>query len=322
MKKVKARAKVKKIEIQQPVSFTSATTQTVDIQPASQDPVIPKILIGVPLLGWSHDFATSFLTFWTQLMTYKQKGRRFHVGYRFVYRKPVQMAEEELAQFAVDSGCTHLLLMDDDIYDVTADMLFALLDADKDVIGGIMHTGGFPYAMCAFRRYDRKTKVKEQPILKGPARLYEVPHDQRQGIQKVDLIPFAFTLIKTKIFKEIKKPWFECDNQAPTDSWFADRMLDQGYEYYAHFGVWLNHRGITRGNQPIYTQLGMYEQQTKNGDNIIMLTREEMKKHELMMIEKLETAEAIQKESAIKKQKWYDKDPKKAIATPIVEVKP
>jgi len=274
---------------------------------AKPDGTVPKILIGVPILAWTHEFAMSFLNFWTDLMMYQHKGRRFHVGYKFMYRRPVHMAEEELAEFAYDSGCTHLLLMDDDIYDVTADMLLKLVDADKDVIGGIMHTSGFPHAMCAFRRYNRKTKVADQPILKGPARLYEVPPEQRVGIQKVDLIPFAFTLIKTKVFKDLKKPWFTCDTQAPTDSWFADRMLAKKFDYYAHFDVWLNHRGIRRDNQPMHVQIGLYENQRKAGSQIISLTPEEMRRHEMMMTNKLADAETKLKHEAIGEQQFFEK---------------
>ena len=35
---------------------------------------VVKILIGVPILAWTHEFATSFLAFWTDLMTYQHKG--------------------------------------------------------------------------------------------------------------------------------------------------------------------------------------------------------------------------------------------------------
>lgn len=287
-------------------------------KPKAKEQDIPKILIGVPILAWTHEFALSFLEFWTDLMTYQHKGRKFHVGYKFMYRKPVHMAEEELAQFAIDSGCTHLLLMDDDIYDVKADDMLKLLDADKDVIGGIMHTKGFPHAMCAFRRYDRKTKLVDQPILKGPARLYEVPPEQRVGIQKVDLIPFAFTLIKTKVFKDLKKPWFTCDTQAPTDSWFADRMLSKKFEYYAHFGVWLNHNGIRRDNQPMHVQLGLYENQRKfAGSQIINLTPEEMRRHEAMMAAKLAEAEKKVKLEAIGQQPFFEKSRSSAIARAV-----
>ena len=277
---------------------------------------IPKILIGVPILAWTHEFAESFLSFWTDLMTFRYKGRKFHVGYKFMYRVPVHKAEETLAQLAVDSGCTHLLLMDDDIYDVTAEDLMKLLDADKDVVGGVMHTSGFPYAMCAFRRYDVKTKVADQPILKGPARLYEIPPEQRKGVVKADLIPFCFTLIKTSVFKGLKKPWFSSDNQAPTDSWFADRVLSKKFEYYAHFDIWLNHRGITRENQPLWVQMGLIKAR-KDESRAIVLTPEEMRRHEAMMSIKLSEAETKLKSKAVQEIPFLEKSKKSEIAVPL-----
>jgi hypothetical protein len=298
-------------------SFNTFLLKGGNMAKAKVDKVIPKILIGVPILAWTHEFATSFLSFWTDLMTCHYKGVRFHVAYEFAYRRPVHMAEEELAQKAIDSGCTHLLLMDDDIYDVTSKDFVTLLQADKDVVGGIMHASGFPYAMCAFRRYDTNTAVADQPILKGPARLYEIPLDDRVGLQKVDLIPFAFTLIKTDVFKKLKKPWFTCNTQAPTDSWFADSLLNAKLEYYAHFDVWLNHRGVHKDNQGLWAQMGMIEARRKGSASVVELTPEDMKRHELMMRVRLEEAEKKGKDVAIGKMKFFDKNGKQTMATPV-----
>ncbi len=278
--------------------------------------VIPKILIGIPILARTHEFAQSFLSFWTDLMTYSHKGRKFHVGYQFMYRVPVHKAEETLAQMAVDSDCTHLLLMDDDIYDVTVKDFLTLLDADKDVVAGVMYTSGFPYAMCAFRRYNTDTKVSDQPILKGPARLYEVPPEQRKGLQKVDLVPFGFTMIKTSVFKGMKKPWFSADNQAPTDSWFADRMLDKKLTYYAHFDVWLDHRGINKYNQPLWVQMGLIKAQ-QGAQNVINLTPAEMQRHEAMMTLKLQEAEKKAKGKILSDIKFMERDETKHLGTPV-----
>ena len=284
-----------------------------------EEKVTPKVLIGIPILAWTHEFATSFLNFWTDLMTCKYDGLKFHVGYEFMYRKPVHMAEEALAEHAMNTGCTHLLLMDDDIYDVTSKDFVALLKADKDVVSGIMHASGFPYAMCAFRRYNLDTKVADQPILRGPARLYEIPPDQRLGLQKVDLVPFCFTLIKTEVFKKLRKPWFTCNSQAPTDSWFADTVLTKGMEYYAHFDVWLNHRGVTRYNVQKWVELGMIDAQMKNAGNVVQLSPEDMKRHEVVMRMKLEEAEKEAKKKGVDKQKFFDRGIKKDIASPIRE---
>lgn len=287
----------------------------------SEEEVIPKILIGVPILAWTHEFATSFLKFWTDLMTYQRKGKKFHVGYEFAYRRPVHMAEEELVFAAQQSGCTHILLMDDDIYDVTADDFVKLLDADKDVISGIMFASGFPYAMCAFRRYDTSVKVADMPVQEGTARLYEVPADQREGVQEVDLIPFCFTLIKLSVFDKLKKPYFTCDTQAPTDSWFMDSVMDKGIKPHAHFDVWLNHRGVTRYNQPHWWNMHLANNQAK-GDKrgIVELTPEEMKRHEIYMAMKLKQAEENAKKERASRLGFFEKSEGVAIATPVSKV--
>ena len=253
-----------------------------------------KILIGVPILAWSNEFATSFLKFWTELMLHQEKaegGRKFSIGYEFTYRQPTALAEIHFVETAIAAGCSHVLLMDDDIYDVTVEDLLKLLDADKDVIGGIMHSSGFPYSMCAFRRYDTSTKLADQPGMKGPLRLYEVPIPQRVGVQPVDLIPFAFTLIKTSVFEKIQRPWFVNAPDAPTDSLFADLVLGAKLEYFAHFGVYLNHRGITVHNRALWHQMGLIDAQQKDSTRLVIMEPEELKKHELFMTQKMEAAE-------------------------------
>ena len=280
-----------------------------------KDEKIPKILIGVPILSWTHEFAESFLKFWTELMTYSHKGRKFHVAYKFMYRMPVHMAEERLVDLALASDCTHLLMMDDDVYDVTAEMFLKLLDDDKDIVGGVMFASGFPHAMCAFRRYNTKQKVADMPILKGPARLYEIPPEQRKGIQKIDLMAYCFTMFKVDIFKKLKKPWFKCDTQAPTDSWFSDTVLRAGLDYYVDFNVWVNHRGVTPSNVMLWRQMGSLKMQQGSG-RVVVLSPDEMRRHEAFMTLKLQEAEKSIKAELKNKIQFYEKKQgKKPIAT-------
>jgi hypothetical protein len=125
--------------------------------PVGQDSNVPpppegkaRILIGIPMLAVSYEFFESFLKFWTELSLAGSKD--YEVGYHFAYRKPVHMAEEYLVKVAKYNKCTHILFMDDDIFDVRKEYLDWLIAADKDVIGGVMHASKFPHAMCVFRR--------------------------------------------------------------------------------------------------------------------------------------------------------------------------
>lgn len=271
-----------------------------------------RILIGIPMLDIKYEFFESFLKFWTQLGHLCKVNPKIEVAYQIAYRKPVHMAEEYLVQVAKHNKCTHLLLMDDDIYDVTVDDLVKLIAADKDVIGGVMHASKFPHAMCVFRRFIPERKVIDMPSDNSMYRLYEVPcncphcgvgqshwdapHCMNCGnklnnlVQQADLIPFAMTLIKMSVFDKIKKPWFHCTNKYPTDSWFADRLLEAGLKEYAHMGVRLNHAGITDETKPYYTQMGMAKAQKAKA--IVHIEPQQMEVHQYLLHNKMQEAES------------------------------
>jgi hypothetical protein len=273
-----------------------------------------RILIGIPLLSYSHDFVQSFLKFWTQLCTGKINGKKIQIGFHFVYRKPVHMAEIEIVEVAQANKCTHILFMDDDIYDVTLEDLKKLIAADKEVISGVMNASKFPYAMCCFRRYNTEKKLIDQPSDNTMYRLYEIPCNctacgfalshwdaafcpmcgakQDNLIQKVDLIPFPFTLMKVSIFDKIKKPWFHCTENYPTDSWFADRCIEAGIQEYAHMGVRLNHNGVTDATKPFMFQMEMEKKKQVKDNGLVILSQEEMDKHQFLLHQKMKESEA------------------------------
>lgn len=279
-------------------------------------PIVPppvpgkaRIMIGIPLLDVKYEFFESFLKFWTELCL--RPDRPYEIAYHFAYRKPVHMAEEYLVKTAQANQCTHILFMDDDIYDVNMDMLNKLFYADKDVIGGIMHASKFPHAMCAFRRYDPTKKVTDMPVDTTMYRLYEIPANCPScntgqshwdvkfcpscgskiniEIQRADLIPFAFTLMKLSVFDKIKKPWFHCTTTYPTDSWFADRLLEVGLEEYAHMTVRLNHAGVTDATKPHFMNIGMIGAQQKKA--VVHLTPEQMDMHQSLLVNRMNEVE-------------------------------
>lgn len=271
-----------------------------------------RILIGVPILAVTFEFFESFLKFWTRLCITPHPN--YEVGYQFIYRKPVHMAEETLVKAARFNKSTHILLMDDDIYDVTTEDLEKLLAADKDCISGVMHASKFPHAMCVFRRFDLNKKVIDMPADNSMYRLYEVPcqcpkcnapqthwdvpycpmcgEKLNLIIQQADLTPFPFTLIKMSVFDKIKKPWFHCTNEYPTDSWFADRLIEAGMTMHAHMGVRLNHAGITDETKPHFAQIGMIRSKQTNA--VVQITPEQMELHQNMLVNKMrETEESL-----------------------------
>jgi len=288
-----------------------------DILPdPAKSPVLPppagrlRIMIGIPMLSVSYEFYESFLKFWTALCL--TPNRQYEIMYHFAYRKPVHMAEEYLVKTAQHNKCTHILLMDDDIFDVTPQMLELLINAKKEFISGVMHASKFPHAMCVFRRYDPTKKVIDMPADTSMYRLYEVPatcphcqHAQSHWdvkfcaacgkgiditIQECDLTPFPFTLIDLKVFDKIKKPWFHCTNEYPTDSWFCDRLMEAGIKPYAHMLVRLNHAGITDETRPHFMNMGMAKMQKTKA--IVQLSPEQMDIHQTLLVNRMKEVEA------------------------------
>jgi len=274
-------------------------------------PGTPRILVGIPMLEVKHEFLLSWNTFWREVQITKD----YEVGAHFVYRKPVHMAEEEIVVTAQYNKCTHILFMDDDIYDVRKEQLDKLLSADKDLISGVMHASKFPHAMCVFRRYDPQRQVIDMPVDNSMYRLYEVPclcntchiglshwdmkhcpacgAPQNNLVQQADLVPFPFTLVKISVFDKIKKPWFACTTKYPTDSWFADRMIEAGMTEHAHMGERLNHNGVTDETKPHYVNMGMQKAQMNQG--IVQLTPQDMARHQHMLMEKMKETEDRQR---------------------------
>ena len=215
-----------------------------------------KILIGISILEPSHKFYKSYIDFQKQLLTVEK--RPFKVGEHWAHRVPIHLAQQDHAEKAVATKCTHLLLIDDDIYDFKYMDLFRLYNANKDVIAGVMHQSPWPHNLCIYRRLKGDKRLREHAEFdKSPYPLMAIPERERVGVQQVELMPFGFALIKTEIFKDMPKPWFGTGKDKFTDSWFADVVLEAGKQYYAHFDVWLNHRGITRANTKAWHDLGM-----------------------------------------------------------------
>jgi hypothetical protein len=281
-----------------------------------------RIMIGIPLLDIKYEFFESFMKFMQEVWLTPES--RYEIGYHIAYRKPVHMAEEYLVSLARHNKCTHILLMDDDIYDIKKADLDKLFEADKDFISGVMHASKFPHAMCVFRRFNKGMKVIDMPADNSMFRLYEVPCNctkcgvgishwdakycmncgapQDNMIQQADLTPFPFTLIKMSVFDRIDagdkargvvKPWFHCTNKYPTDSWFADRLEENGMTMYAHMGVRLNHAGITDATKPYYLQMG--QAKAMQARAVVNLTPEQMDMHQYLLHTKMQQVEGEQR---------------------------
>lgn len=270
-----------------------------------------KLLVGMTMLTPSFENVTSWDAFWTDLI----RSAEFEVAYKKIYKTPTVIAQEELAAHAVDSGATHLLMIDDDIYDYKLTDLVKLLEADVDMIGGVMLTRKFPYHICAMRRLDENRKIIEHAKNVTGFDMYEVPAADRKGVKPVDLISFGFTLFKTDLFRKMKKPYFiphpskidesklNYQYQKFTDSIFCDKIYDVGSQPYAHFDVWLNHNGITVKN--VHAWIEIYKQSGMLTQPGIKMNPNELIEYKMKIKEMMTEAEERFKSEAVEKLKYY-----------------
>ena len=171
--------------------------------------------------------------------------RGWRVSTFFPYRRPIIVAENEITNLAITHGFDFIFRMDDDINGFQAGMVNKLIDADKEIISGVMFTAGFPYSLCAFNKKD-KSKSLIDIFDKKELELTEV---EGRGVQPCDMTATPFTLIKTTIFEKILTPYYEAKGDTAVDSLFFQKLLDAGVQPYVHMDVQLNHRHVTSFNR-------------------------------------------------------------------------
>jgi len=213
-----------------------------------------KILVGIPMLTPGYEFFKALMKFQADVI----RDGKYEIGFTTAYRQPTFLAQEEFAQLAIATESDYLLVMDDDIWNPSLLYLDRLVQAEKEVVGGVFFSSADPGNLCAKRLMDKHKSMIDLVTTErdNVFAMYSVPTNEWEGIQKVHLISLGFVLIKTKVFSKLKKPWFSCDMQKRfTDSVFCENCKKAKVDVFAHFGCWLNHRGITYDTFPHWAEI-------------------------------------------------------------------
>lgn len=131
-----------------------------------------------------------------------------------------------VATQAVNSGCSHLFFVDDDMV-FPPDVLDRLLAHDKDIIGGVYNT-----------KYETQSPV------------IEYLDDKRTGLFKVGAIGTGCLLIKTEVFKKVPQIWFTYewnDNgsvKMSHDWLFCHKAREYGFDIWADSSLEIGHLGL------------------------------------------------------------------------------
>ena len=149
--------------------------------------------------------------------------------------KPVDVGskKQEIAEYAVENGADWVLYLDDDVI-FPPNTLLQLLSRNKDIVGGVYWSKSEPPVPLMFRGHMRGSYM-----------------DWHAGdFIRIDAMGDGLTLIKTKVFKAMPKPWFNLnytyheldkvtkpDVGTTEDLYFYKKARDYGFEVWCDTSI-------------------------------------------------------------------------------------
>lgn len=190
-----------------------------------------SIYIGVCKTRDDERFNTSYRNFIDSICN------EYSICTRKVIDKYLPDAQNEIAKDFLSSGYTHLLLLDDDQWGHTKEMLETLLNADTYVATIKTYSRHYPYG-CSLLRHVPPNLV--------------MPIETGEGYMECDLTGFPMTLVGRGTFEHLEQPYFR-PHEVGGRTWNSDvdffqRLSEKGIKPIGCFQHTLNHADITEEN--------------------------------------------------------------------------
>lgn len=161
----------------------------------------------------------------------------YAIGQEVVVNTFLPDAQNKIVKNFLDFKYDYLLLLDDDHWGHTSEMLECLIKADTFVATMKTYTRRYPYMCAAWERIEGNVML---PIENGT------------GYREVDLCGFPMTLIRRDTFDLLEQPYFrplEAEGrQWNSDVDFFERLAKKGVRPVVCFQHCLNHDKITQEN--------------------------------------------------------------------------
>jgi len=127
---------------------------------------------------------------------------------------------------AVKKGCDYIFMVDDDMI-YPEDTLERLLEANKDIIGGVAYT-----------KYEKQELV------------VEYLDEKKEGLFKAKAVGGGVLLIKCDVFKKIPQPWYgykwtEHGAISMSNDWFfCEKARKAGFDIWCDTRILAGHIGL------------------------------------------------------------------------------
>lgn len=197
-----------------------------------------RILVGTPTVIKYEPFLQSLSEFLYDI------SKKYEVTHKYIHGKSIEDAHQTLADEAV-ANYDYLLIIEDDNWGFTADMLDRLIESGKQVIAIPYNSRHFPFLMTSMNIHTDGDDLTKDTMVRYVEAIHEF------GIHEVDLIGFGFTLFDTRIFKLLKYPWFRRTRTQSnaTDKFFCRKLKRElNIRPFACYDYKVNHRDLTPEN--------------------------------------------------------------------------
>ncbi len=193
------------------------------------------VVLGIPSRG------TVDSRFLTHMMNFQMKLPT-GISYRVCAPRglPVEKARTKIVEYALEANAKYIFFIDDDTF-VAPGALTQLMQADKEAITGIVWTKRVPSEPVIFKEVEC-----------GP--YFNFPIGEVFPIYSAGL---ACVLIKTEVFRQMKRPWFATnwiaqgkENKEQTfhklgeDYFFWYKLRELGIQGYADGSVFCDHLNV------------------------------------------------------------------------------
>jgi hypothetical protein len=166
----------------------------------------------------------------------------------YPHRLSIDKARNAAAQHALSLDCDYLMFIDDDVM-VPPDTFKKLVDAQKDIIAGLVMIRGLPFNVMAFKGDRDENGVLKRNILGNLMLGYfnDLPKNEDGTLvelAKCEAVGFSCCLINMDVIRAIEPPYFITGPSYTEDVFFCLKAMDSltpTPEIYLHTGVRCGH---------------------------------------------------------------------------------
>lgn len=134
-----------------------------------------------------------------------------------IHGQSIAFNRNKVAEAAIKNGCTHVFFLDDDVI-CRSNIIFNLLEHDKDIVTGLQLRRSFPHL----------------PLISNGKQIQL--HELNSRLVRIHSAGLGCVLIKTSVFKQMEYPWFRLGEFEPDqmneDTGFYKRAREVGIDIF------------------------------------------------------------------------------------------